>query len=393
MNGDESYALSKSLVASVAAGISNYNISDSGLLTFETSDGETLSYQFREPADGVSITDVSINANKHLIITYSDGVVEDAGLFPTEKGDPGYSPKITVKTDTTTEYVLHVKTADDEYDTPNLKGGGSGGGGSLEDDLTTSITVGGITSGTFYDEGTGLEKILRDMLNPVAYPTLTNPSASLSATGAKLLEKGSTLNTTFTLTFNRGSINPQYSAESPYRSGAATAYVFDGETKTTNTFARTITEAKTSYQGSVSYAAGVQPKDSEGKNYNSPLPAGSVNSNTVSYEFVDALWANTTNITTIAKLALVSKSTKQKDFAFPPQTVANPEAFDVPASWTVTAVQVKNDLSGVYEDAMSQFTVTDTTHNDAAGNSVAYKRYSFNLGYDTGARSVRLKWS
>ena len=80
-------------------------------------------------------------------------------------------------------------------------------------------------------------------------------------------------------------------------------------------------------------------------------------------------------------------------FGISAQTVANPEVFDVPASWTVTAVQVKNDLSGLYEDALSQFTVTDTSHNDASGTSVAYKRYTFNLGYDTGARSVRLKWS
>ena len=71
----------------------------------------------------------------------------------------------------------------------------------------------------------------------------------------------------------------------------------------------------------------------------------------------------------------------------------HPEVFDIPASWTVTAVQVKNDLSGAYEDAMSQFTVTNVTHNDAAGNAVNYKRYTFNLGYDTGARSVRVKWS
>ena len=105
------------------------------------------------------------------------------------------------------------------------------------------------------------------------------------------------------------------------------------------------------------------------------------------------MWANVANISTIAKQSLVSKSAKQKDFAFPAQTVANPEVFDVPASWTVTAVQVKNDLSGAYEDALSQFTVTDVTHDDAAGNSVAYKRYTFSLGYDTGARSVRLKWS
>ena len=271
--------------------------------------------------------------------------------------------------------------------------GGGGGGGSLEDDLTTSVTVGGISSGTNYPADTPLEKILRDMLNPVAYPTLTNPSASLSATGAKLLETGATLATTMTVAFNRGSINPAYGT-SGYRSGVATSYALNGGTpQSGNTFSLTVTSAQLSYRAAVAYEAGEQPKDSVGKNYSSPLPAGSVNSNTITYEFVDAIWANVSNIATIAKQALVSKSAKQKDFAFPAQTVANPEVFDIPASWTVTAVQVKNDLSGAYEDAMSQFTVTNVTHNDAAGNAVNYKRYTFNLGYDTGARSVRVKWS
>ena len=307
------------------------------------------------PGLGIKSTKIkTIDGKKHLIVTYDDDSTEDAGILPE---------------------------------------GGGGGSSELEDDLTTSVTVGGIPSGKTYDAGTALETLFRDMLNPVAYPTLTNPSATLSATGAKLLETGATLNTTFTLTLNRGSINPQYTAESSYRSGVATGYTFDGETTTTNTFAKTITSAKTSYQGSIAYAEGCQPKDSTGKDYQSPLPAGSVNTNTISYEFVDAMWSNVASIGTIAKMSLVSKSAKQRDMNFPAQTVANPETFDVPSSWIINSVQVKNDLSGAYEDALSQFTVTDVTHDDAAGNSVNYKRYTFNLGYDTGARSVRVKWS
>ena len=78
---------------------------------------------------------------------------------------------------------------------------------------------------------------------------------------------------------------------------------------------------------------------------------------------------------------------------FPAQTVANPEIFDIPASWTVTAVQVKNDLSGQYEDCSSEFTVTNTTHDDAGGNTINYKRYTDNRGYNAGARTIRVKWS
>jgi hypothetical protein len=89
----------------------------------------------------------------------------------------------------------------------------------------------------------------------------------------------------------------------------------------------------------------------------------------------------------------VAKSTKQKDLVFPGQTVANPEVFDIPASWNVTAVEVKNDLSGAFEDALDQFDITDVTHDDAAGNAVDYKRYTFALGFDTGERTVRVKWN
>lgn len=287
------------------------------------------------------------------------------------------------------EIDLHDGSTVDLY-APN---GGSGGSAELEEALDVTRTVGGISSGDHYDAGTSLEQIIRDMLNPTDYPTLTNPSATLSATGAKLLEKGATLSTTFTVTFSRGSINPAYGT-SGYRSGVATDYALNGgTTQASNTFPVTVDETVTSYQATVNYEAGEQPKDSTGHNYSSPLPAGSVTSNTVSYEFVNAIWANTASISTITKLSLTSKSAKQRDFNFPAQTVANPEVFDIPASWTVTAVQVKNDLSGAWEDAADQFTITNTDHNDAAGTSTAYKRYTFNLGYPTGARSVRVKWS
>jgi hypothetical protein len=267
------------------------------------------------------------------------------------------------------------------------------GGGALENQLTTGITVGGIDSGTTYEAGTSMETIFNDLLNPTLYPSFTNPSASLSGTGDKLLESGATLAVTLTATFNRGTINPAYGT-SGYRSGAATGYTLNsGTEQVTNTWSETVSAANKTFTASVAYAAGEQPKDSKGGDYSTPLAAGSVNTNTVSYDFVDAMWANTAAINTIAKLSLVAKSAKQRDLTFPAQTVANPEVFDVPASWTVTAVQVKNDLSGAWEDASAQFTVTDTTHNNAAGTSVNYKRYTFNLGVDTGSRQIRVKWN
>lgn len=283
------------------------------------------------------------------------------------------------------------KASNDDYDTE--WGDGGSGSGALETAITASTNVGGIKSGDNFPVGTSYDEMWQDLIDPIAYPSLTAPSATIAVSGSTLLETGATTEKTFTVTFNRGSISPAYGT-SGYRSGAAESYSLNGgEAQEENTFTETVSSENKTFQATVAYGAGEQPKDSKGNDYSTPLAAGSVNTNTISYEFVDAIWANTSSIATIAKLALVSKSAKQKDLNFPSQTVANPEVFDIPASWTVTAVQVKNDLSGAYEDALSQFTVTDTTHNDAAGNSVAYKRYTFNLGYPTGARSVRVKWS
>lgn len=44
-----------------------------------------------------------------------------------EQGEPGVSPEITVNESTADKYTLKIKTEDDEFITPNLKGGGSGG--------------------------------------------------------------------------------------------------------------------------------------------------------------------------------------------------------------------------------------------------------------------------
>lgn len=269
----------------------------------------------------------------------------------------------------------------------------TGGSSTLSGDLDVTETVGGITAGTEYTSGTSLENIFRDMLSPVKFPVLTNPSVSISATGVKLLEVGDTLNTLVSASFNRGSINPAYGT-SGYRSGPAISYSLNGGLEQSgNTFNQTISEDNKTLHVTVRYEGGEQPKNSSGGNYSAPLPNGSVDSNVINYEFVNALYANTSDITTITKQSLVSKSVKVKEFNFPAQTVANPEVFDVPASWTITAVEVLNTLSNQWENAAGEFDIIDTAHDDAAGNQVIYKRYTDNRGYSAGARKIRIKWN
>lgn len=268
-----------------------------------------------------------------------------------------------------------------------------GSAGALENALTASVNVGGIKAGDNFIAGTEFETLFRDLLNPTLYPTLTAPTATISATGDKLIETGDTLSTTMTVTFNRGSISPAYGT-SGYRSGAASAYSLNGgESQVNNEFVVTVDGSQLTYQATVNYTAGEQPKDSSGSNYDAPLEAGTVNTNTITYEFVDALWANTSSISTVSKLSLVSKSTGVKNFVFPAATVSNPEVFDVPASWTVTGVEVLNTLSNNWESCANEFSITDVTHEDASSTSVNYKRYTCNLGYAMASRQIRVKWS
>ena len=271
----------------------------------------------------------------------------------------------------------------------------AGGSAELQAALTTSLTVGGITSGTEYAQGTSLETIIRDLLNPTQNPTLTNPSATLSASPTGLLiETGGTKTVTITADFNRGSISPAYGT-SGYRSGPAVDYSLNsGTAQSENTWSDIVVDSEhASYSAVVNYSAGEQPKNSKGENYDSPLAAGSVTSNTMTYEFVNALWANTDNIATVAKLSLVSKSTKKKEFTFPASTVAQPEIFDVPISWSLTTLKVYDDFNKEWIDASSEFTITDTTHDDAAGVSTAYKRYTCNLPYPMDSRRIQIEWS
>lgn len=263
---------------------------------------------------------------------------------------------------------------------------------TLESDLTTSVAVGGIAEGKTYQAGTSVQTILDELLNPTLYPTFINPSATLSAPGSHLLESGSSSQVTMTIAFDNGSISPAYGT-SGKRAGNATAYVLGSQTQTSNSFTVTVNENAKTFQGNVVYAKGEQPKDSKGNDYSSPLVAGNIKTNTVNYEFVNALYANVSKIDIVSKLELVSKSAKTKQFNFPAQTIANPEEFHVPANWNVTAIQVLNTMSGKWEDCKSEFTKGTTIHNDAAGNKVNYVTYKDNRGYNAGARSIKITWN
>ena len=139
MNGTIAYALSKKYTNLVAVGISSATVDNvNKTITFTlVADGSQHTIQFDQPDDGVSVVDLTVNADNHLICIMSDNSEIDAGELPS------YEPVLT-------------------------------------EVLSPNVTMGSLK--TSYPVGTSLEEIIRDMLTekipPVTAMTL-NPSALL----------------------------------------------------------------------------------------------------------------------------------------------------------------------------------------------------------------------
>jgi hypothetical protein len=164
----------------------------------------------------------------------------------------------------------------------------SGSTSNIYDGLSpASITLGGINSG-YVLTGKTYTQLFQDLLVPTLNPTLTAPSiTSFTQNLASTQEVGVSVTPTFTVNFSRGSISPQYTSASPFRSGTPTKYVFSGSgnsrqvnsTSTSNTSAATgatiLVAGANTWGVYVAYAGGVQPKNSSGGDFGSPLPSGS----------------------------------------------------------------------------------------------------------------------
>lgn len=68
-------------------------------------------------------------------------------VYDGEDGDDGFSPTITVKSSTSTEYILTITDKNGSYDTPNLKGSGGGGGGASALTDLTDVELSSLASG------------------------------------------------------------------------------------------------------------------------------------------------------------------------------------------------------------------------------------------------------
>ena len=255
--------------------------------------------------------------------------------------------------------------------------------------ITPTVEVGGINKGEFIEKDRLLNKLLRDMLTPTQYPTITQPAATIgtsATTVQRLLEVGDSVQPSIWVNFDRGDITLDGTVQG-HTAGAATKYVFsDGTTETDNGTDNSINpliqkfeEGFVTYTGRVTYANGDQPKDSEGKNYGEKLSGGTINtSNSVSFEFVYPIYANTNinDLQATYKQPIVSKSQGYIEITFPLQHGGDVDryTFETPSSINVTEIKFFNTFAIRYDDdnKLSDFMVADINKN-----GVAYKRYTY----------------
>jgi hypothetical protein len=144
------------------------------------------------------------------------------------------------------------------------------------------------------------------------------------------------------------------------------------------------------WTGAVAYDAGVQPKGSNGTNYQTPLPAGTTGSVTRTITGVYPFFATTVSLTTLTKAALQAHGT-QVTVAMVVEDGVNKQTLDIPTAWgAFTTLKQYNTLSGQYDTiSISSFTRT-TINKTINGNTVSYYSYAHN-GSTIGAR--QLQWT
>ena len=160
------------------------------------------------------------------------------------------------------------------------------------DNVVATTTVGAVNAGDIIPEGTNIQELTELLLNKTFYPTYVNPTFGLT-NNAGLREVGSIFNVTLTFNFNRGQIlgkldngiwNPTMLQD--YRAGIATSYLLNGVSGSNNpaSFNVTTVLGNNTFNGSVTYGIGVQPKDSKNSNFESPFPAGTSPIQSTSFE-------------------------------------------------------------------------------------------------------------
>lgn len=257
---------------------------------------------------------------------------------------------------------------------------------ALSDDIATVNALGGIPAGTTVAQlkNKTFSQIFDELIFPTVNPTFEAPRAFLSLRDTSVTPiiqevgtRGASVPVaaSFSTVYDPGAIKIA-GVKKQNRGGdlkANESFIYINNAPASKIFPTEIPEGSIIYKYRAAYAQGPQPLDSKGNNYQTPLPAGTVDSSAVTINGVYPYFTNKDNNEAFTKLALTTSNTLSavKFKAEGP----NKHTFKIYAKYTLTKVELLNTLSGKYENyGIDKFTKT-TENIEVQGKQVTYAVY------------------
>lgn len=272
---------------------------------------------------------------------------------------------------------------------------------ALADDIATVNALGGIPAGTTVAQlkNKTFSQLFDELIFPTVNPTFENPTAYLSLNRISTIQEVGTTGASvpvaasFNTVYNPGAIKIA-GVKKQNRGGdlkSNESFIYINNDPNCKNFPTEIPEGSVIYKYRAAYAQGPQPLDSKGNNYQTPLPAGTVDSAPITINGVYPYFTNKDNNEAFAKLALTTSNTLSavKFKAEGP----NKHTFKLPVKYTLTKVELLNTLSGKYENyGIDKFTKT-TEDIEVQGKQVSYGVYTRNDAGFNGESTFNITFS
>lgn len=272
---------------------------------------------------------------------------------------------------------------------------------ALADNIATVNALGGIPAGTTVAKlkNKTFSQLFDELIFPTVNPTFENPTAFLSLRSISTIQEVGTtgasvpVGASFNTIYDPGAIKIA-GVKKQNRGGdlkANESFIYINNDPASRKFPTEIPEGSIIYKYRAAYAQGPQPLDSKGNNYQTPLPAGTVDSAPITINGVYPYFTNKDGNRAFAKLALTTSNTLSavKFKAEGP----NKHTFKLPLKYTLTKVELLNTLSGKYENyGIDKF--TKTTENIRVQNKqVEYAVYTRNDAGFNGESTFNITFS
>lgn len=272
---------------------------------------------------------------------------------------------------------------------------------ALADNIATVNALGGIPAGTTVAKlkNKTFSQLFDELIFPTVNPTFENPIVFFSIKSIPTIQEVGTtgasvpVGASFNAVYSPGAIKIA-GVKKQNRSGDLKpneSFIYINNDPANKKFPTEIPEGSIIYKYRAAYAQGPQPLDSKGNNYQTPLPAGTVDSAPITINGVYPYFTNKDNNESFAKLALTTSTTLSavKFKAEGP----NKHTFKIPAKYTLTRVELLNTLSGKYENyGIDKFTKT-TGNIEVQGKQVSYAVYTRNDAGFNGESTFNITFS